>query len=153
MDDVRIGELAFEHHRVALGIGENEPRLSWTMTEGPGDWVQGAYQLRTLDAAGEVTWTGVRMRSRDSVLVPWPAAPLRSRERRSVQVRVWGSDAEEPSPWSTPSTVEAGLLEPSDWRAEFVTPDLPDGPDPLLRKEFDVAHDVESARLYVTALG
>jgi alpha-L-rhamnosidase len=153
MDDVRIEQVAFEHLRDAVGIGEPEPRLSWTVVQGPGDWVQDAYQVRTLDAAGEVAWTGERVRSRDSVLVPWPAPPLRSRERRDVQVRVWGSGDEEPSAWSTSATVEAGLLEPSDWRAEFVTPELPDGPDPLLRKEFDVAGGVESARLYVSALG
>lgn len=153
MDEVRAEELGFEHHREALGIGEAEPRLSWTVAPGPGDWVQTAYEVRTLDASGELTWTSERVRSRDSVLVPWLAAPLRSRERRDVQVRVWGPDGAQPSPWSARTTVEAGLLEASDWRAEFIAPELPEGSNPLLRNEFDVAGDVSSARLYVTALG
>lgn len=152
-DEVRVEEITFEHHREPLGIGEAEPRLSWTMAPGPGDWVQTAYELRTLDDAGAVTWTGSRVRSGDSVLVPWAAQPLRSRERRDVQVRVWGPDESEPSPWSASFTVEAGLLEASDWRADFIAPPRSDDPNPLLRKEFDVSGEVASARLYVTALG
>ena len=62
----------------------------------------------------------VRVMSADQVLVPWPAAPLRSRSRRSVRVRVMGHGAE--SDWSEPVTVEAGLLSPDDWKARFVSP-------------------------------
>ncbi|MBO0828293.1 MAG: glycoside hydrolase family 78 protein [Streptosporangiales bacterium] len=153
MDEVRVEQIAFEHHREPLGVGEAEPRLSWTVAPGPRDWLQAAYQLRTLDAAGAATWTGERVSSPDSVLVPWAAPPLRSRERRAVQVRVWGPDGSEPSPWSDVVAVEAGLLDQKDWSARFVAPDLPEGPNPLLRHDFDVSDDFTSARLYVTALG
>ena len=58
--------------------------------------------------------------SADQVLVPWPAAPLRSREPARVRVRVIGGGAE--SDWSEPATVEAGLLDADDWTARFVSP-------------------------------
>ena len=55
------------------------------------------------------------------MLVPWPGRPLTSGERREVQVRVV-TDAGT-SAWSEPLAVEAGLLDASDWRADWVSPD------------------------------
>jgi alpha-L-rhamnosidase len=101
-----------EHLDVALGIGDATPRPSWQLPEGAA--VQHAYELR----AGAVT-TG-RVESADNVLVPWPWAPLTSRERREVQVRVWTDLGE--APWSEPTAVEAGLLHPGDWTATWVSP-------------------------------
>ena len=54
------------------------------------------------------------------VLVPWPAAPLTSRESVRVRVRVSGA-----GDWvglERPGAVEAGLLGPSDWTARFISP-------------------------------
>jgi len=72
-------------------------------------------------------------------------------------VRVWGNDGQ-PSAWSMPSFVEAGLLHASDWTAHFVTPNWEEGtsrsqPAPLLRRTFEVRAGVTKARLYTTALG
>jgi alpha-L-rhamnosidase len=96
--------------------------------------------------------------SGESVLVPWEAPPLGSRERRAVRVRVWGPDGDGPSPWSEEAVVEAGLLEPEDWTALLVAPagedERPvDGPARLLRREFALRDSVRSARLYATAHG
>src|SRR3954463_8635845 len=63
----------FEHHRVALGIGEATPRLSWKTTADAG-WRQEAYQLEL--TRGTTMWVGARTTSADSVLVPWPADAL-----------------------------------------------------------------------------
>ncbi|GAB2909165.1 family 78 glycoside hydrolase catalytic domain [Nonomuraea fastidiosa] len=145
----------FEHHRDPLGIGESRPRLSWTVaTDLPG-WTQAAYEIETRTASdASETW---RVESAESVLVPWPAEPLRSRERREVRVRVHGGDGSA-SDWSPWAAVETGLLEPADWRAGAAAPprDLlgpPDGPALLLRRDFTLRGPVASARLYVTAHG
>ena len=91
------------------------------------------------------------------MLVDWPFAPLASREQRTLRIRVWDAD-DQPSAWSAPAPIEAGLLAPSDWEARFVTPDWDEDtskaqPGPLLRHEFEVRAGVTQARLYVTALG
>ncbi|WP_440902362.1 family 78 glycoside hydrolase catalytic domain [Actinosynnema sp.] len=133
-----------EHHRAPLGIGEPEPRLSWT-TAAEAGWVQRAYEV---EVGGEPTgW----VESDGSVLVPWPAEPLGSRDRRELRVRVRG-DGGTPSPWSAPSFVEAGLLRPSDWVARMVSPVAGRRP-PLLRREFAVRAPIARARLYTTAQG
>lgn len=74
-----------------------------------------------------------------------------------MRVRAWGADGEE-SEWSEPATVEAGLLDPADWSARFITPDIEEDtskpqPAQLMRREFALRPGVASARLYITALG
>ncbi len=137
---MKVAGLRFEQVREPLGVGTARPRLSWyTETDTPG-WVQTAYEV---EARGE----RVRVESADSVLVQWPFAPLESRERVTVSVRVTGPPGE-PSPW-TSEEVEAGLLRTEDWEAEFVGP----GEGSLLRTEFESGPGLVSARLYATALG
>jgi alpha-L-rhamnosidase len=139
-----LSPVRFEHHREALGIGEAEPRLSWHAAAEPG-WQQAAYEL----AVGDEVF---RVASADSVLVPWPAAPLRPREARAVRVRVHGADGSV-SDWSDPAVVERGL-DPGDWRASLIEPAGGErGPAALLRREFTVDGPVAAARLYATAHG
>jgi len=143
MSDIRASQVRFEHHRAALGTGEPAPRLSWRIDSAPDGWRQVAYEV-------EVDSVRHRVESPESVLVPWPAAPLQSRNRRTVRVRVTGTDGET-CPWSAPAAVEAGLLHPADWTAQMITPDA--DPAPVVRKEFRLDAPVASARLYVTAHG
>ncbi|MET3511666.1 glycoside hydrolase family 78 protein [Plantibacter flavus] len=151
----------FEHLREARGIGDATPRLSWTNLA-PAGWEQHAAEIE-ITRDGRVTTTG-RVATGESVLVAWPAAPLRSREVASVRVRVWGTDrgpgqAVEVSDWSPVATVEAGLLAPGDWVAVPVAADWDEEPEsdtrrpPLLRRGFTVGAGLVSARLYLTAHG
>ena len=156
---VTIAELSVEHRRDALGIGTAEPRLSWIVETPALGWRQSAYEIEIQGADGGPRGGTGRVTSDQSVLVHWPFAPLASRERVAVRVRVWGVDGEA-SAWSALSPVEAGLLQAGDWDAGFVTPawdedTTRDQPSPLLRRAFDVRPGVAvtRARLYVTALG
>ena len=156
MSALRISRVTVEHRPEALGIGVATPRLSWCTETDMAGWMQAGYELRIAGADGQEFSTGV-VDANDSVLVAWPAPPLRSRERRTVHVRVIGADGSE-SPWSEPLTVEAGLLEASDWQATFVGPAREENletpqPCPYLRRSFAVSAPVTRARLYVTALG
>jgi alpha-L-rhamnosidase len=149
--------LRFEHHPEALGIGEARPRLSWQVkTSAPG-WMQSAYEVEALNTGGQPGSSTGKVESSESVLVEWPFAPLQTGERVSVRVRAWGSDGQ-PTAWSEPEWVEAGLLDHADWNARFVTPDWDEDtsqpqPGPLMRRAFDVKPGVKQARLYITALG
>jgi alpha-L-rhamnosidase len=145
----------FEHRTdedLVLGIGTATPRLSWIVPAADAGFVQEAYEVELTRAGGapEV----VQVTSAEQVLVPWPAAPLTSRESVRVRLRVSGTGMR--SDWSDPATVEAGLLRTEDWRARFVSPRAlggPDAPAPVLRAELRVAGGVARARLYATAHG
>lgn len=145
-----------EHHRDALGIGEREPRLSWTILDAPDGWGQSAYRIESTSHDGRVEIIDVD--SDEQVLVPWPFPPLASREAVSVRVRARGTDGA----WTTlspPTSIEAGLLSPEDWRAWPVgatwneDPDADDRRAALVRRNFTVRGGLAHARLYATAHG
>jgi alpha-L-rhamnosidase len=155
--DVTIVDIRFEHRRDAFGIGEAQPRLSWIIATTTAGWRQASYEIEAHGSDGRLRGRTGRVASDQSVLVSWPFAPLSSRERLTVQMRVWGVDGQ-PSAWSEPAPVEAGLLQADDWTARFVTPDWEEDTSrpqagPVLRHEFVVRAGVAKARLYVTALG
>ncbi|MEU9590959.1 family 78 glycoside hydrolase catalytic domain [Streptomyces sp. NPDC048193] len=146
--------MTFEHLPDGLGIGVPAPRLTWTLP--PGSRGQEAYELE-LDRAGRTHRTR-RLTGPDQVLVPWPGDPLVSRERVGVRVRVWAPEDAEPSAWSEPAVVEAGLLEPADWQAVPVGADWDEDPQAMrrparVRRDFRIERPVTRARLYVTAHG
>ncbi|MFE1396992.1 family 78 glycoside hydrolase catalytic domain [Nocardiopsis dassonvillei] len=146
---IAVSTVRFEHHRQAFGIGDTEPRLSWTVTTAPVGWSQSRYEVEERDGDTVV------VESPDSVLVPWPFTPLVSRDRREVRVRVIGDDGTE-SDWSPWTLVETGLLREGDWRASMIGPDggAAKAESPLLRGTFTVRDvPVHRARVYATAHG
>lgn len=77
-----------EHHpNGRLGIGEARPRLSWHVAgAAPGYRQHGAQVEITVAGADGVRTTSTHdLRSAAQVLVPWPAPPLRSRDRVGVR--------------------------------------------------------------------
>jgi alpha-L-rhamnosidase len=166
MTGVVISHVRFEYQHDTLGIGTAMPRLSWVVQTTKQGWHQAAYEIEARgtdgEMRGELAASTGRVASDRSALVPWPFAPLSSRERRAVRVRVWDSPElakdGDLSEWSEPYPVEAGLLDPGDWSARLVTPTWEEDtsrpqPSPMLRREFDVRPGVIRARLYITALG
>jgi alpha-L-rhamnosidase len=144
----------FEHLREPFGIGVASPRLSWKLVANPG-FEQTAYQVEAVRPSGRTENAPVA--SSEQVLVEWPFPPLASREAAMLRVRVQNG-AGEWSAWSPSATVEAGLLEPSDWRAVPVGGAWEEDPEAerrpsLVRREFSLPDDVVRARLYVTAHG
>jgi len=163
LPEVGVSRVWLEHLREALGIGMTCPRLSWQVETSLTNWQQVGYEIECTGMDGLRARQAERIASPQSVLVDWPFAPLTSRERVSLRVRVWGADGST-SVWSEPLAVEVGLLHASDWSAHFISPAWEeDGtakpcpaqsrPAPYLRHEFDLRAGIISARLYLTALG
>jgi len=155
--ETTISRLQVEHLRETLGIGFARPRLSWQIEAAAPNWRQVAYEIECLSAEGHARQDTGRVESDRSILVDWPFAPLSSRERVSLRVKVWGNDGSE-SAWSRPLIIETGLLDPADWSAHFITLDWEEdvtrsNPAPYLRREFTLHGEIQSARLYITALG
>ncbi|KAI0141582.1 extracellular glycosyl hydrolase family 78 protein [Xylariaceae sp. FL1272] len=153
---VSISHVSFEHHVQPLGIGEAKPRISWQFEGDASNWTQSGYTI-------EVTRGGrsqlFEFTSPESVLVPWPTVALSSAESADIRVKSQGNDADADTEWSATFTVEAGLLNKTDWRgARMIAADRPTEHNAahrpiLLRKEFQVGNDILSARLYITAFG
>ncbi|MFF1613407.1 family 78 glycoside hydrolase catalytic domain [Amycolatopsis sp. NPDC058278] len=135
-----------------IGSGEpfaaiSVPRLSWKTLSGGENWLQASAEVELVTADGRVT---ASFDGDESVFVEWPFAPLRPRQTAAVRVRVRGTDGSV-SPWSDPTEVTAGFLEPGEWCAKFVGSGS-DEPH-LLRSTFEVHGGVRRATLYATAFG
>jgi alpha-L-rhamnosidase len=141
----RVVAVRIEHGH-ELGIGWPSPRVSWQVEAESQGWLQRSYEIEIDGVSAGV------VDSDDSVLVPWPGPPLRARGRATLRARVTGHDGATSS-WSEPVTVEAGLLESSDWTARFVGATDAAVACPYLRRAFAVRGSVEQARLYVAGLG
>ncbi|MFD7961243.1 family 78 glycoside hydrolase catalytic domain [Streptomyces zaomyceticus] len=147
--------MRFEHLPDGLGIGIGTPRLSWNPAAEAGN--QLAYEVE-VERRGHAYRTG-RITDADHLLVAWPDAPLASREPAVVRVRTWSAIDSEPSAWSEPSSVEAGLLAPGDWSAVPVGADWEEDPAAERRPARVCKHfraddkPIERARLYITAHG
>jgi alpha-L-rhamnosidase len=154
-DQPAVSGVRAEHRDDALGVASPTPRLSWRVTGAEQYWTQTAYEIEIERGDGRQS-TGV-VRSSESVLVAWPFAALRSRERVRIRVRVWADGAGATS-WSDATVIEAGLFSAEDWVGSFIGPGR-DGdigapqPAPYLRHEFELRREIVAARLYATALG
>ncbi|KAI8657188.1 Alpha-L-rhamnosidase [Fusarium keratoplasticum] len=148
---VSIAQLSAEHHHNGFGLFTATPRLSWrfnsTTIKG---WKQASYDLAITRNGKEETY---HVDSASSVYNPWPSSPLSSRERAGIKVRAVGVDASS-TDWAN-LTIEAALLNRSDWTAKLIG-GPPQGPEPkrpvLLRKTFTNPGS-NCARLYATAHG
>jgi alpha-L-rhamnosidase len=158
-----VGNLVCEYQKDPLGIGVLQPRLSWKVISDEANFIQSAYEIRVaasekaLNSNKQLTWSTGKVASSQSVNIVYNGPELKSGQRLYWQVRIWGTDGKAPK-WSDTAFWETGLLKPSDWQALWITSPVNDSkfekrPSPYLRTGFNVEKSVESARIYVSALG
>lgn len=151
---VKLAQLTAEHHHDGFGIFNACPRLSWrfkaTLVKG---WQQASYELRVQRGSGNGKEEEYFVTSAESSLVPWPSAPLASRETATVMVRATGQDGSK-TDWAS-LRLEAALLERSQWVANLISAPKQPRNQPKrpfrLRKAF--TYKGGDARLYATAHG
>jgi alpha-L-rhamnosidase len=154
-----VANLTVEYQREPLGIDTVTPRFSWQLRSRLNDTVQVLYQVRvSVDRDfDDVTWDSGEVISGQSRFVEYGGPPLESRQRYYWQVRVADNHGNE-TDWSLASSWEMGLLARDDWQARWITYPWEENstganPGPRLRRDFKLDEEIESARLYISALG
>src|SRR5271165_6358704 len=142
---LKVKELRCEYKVNPMGIDVQRPRLSWQLESTERNVLQTSYEVRVGQSEqelgeGKVVWTSGKVESEDSIQVEYGGAALESGRIYYWQVRVWDNHAHL-SDWSPTAKWEMGLLDPKDWEAHWITPNLEEdetksNPAPLLRKEF-----------------
>ena len=177
---IQIDELRVEYASQALGIDQPNPRLGWhTNTDLPSIY-QAAYQIQVATTVKALSdgrtgsddyWDSGWVESTNSVHVPYAGRPLQSRDRCHWRVRIRDQHGRT-SPWSEPDRWTMGLLDSSDWNAEWIshqyapvsgrrTPfrsearefDDSDSLATYFRHEVDLAGDIVRATATITGLG
>src|SRR5690242_8710145 len=157
-----VKNLRCEYKVDPLGIDLRKPRLSWELVSAERGVLQTSYEIRVADseaglAKGKTIWESGKQTSDASIQVEYGGSALESRRIYYWQVRVADNHGHL-SEWSKNAHWEMGLVEPTDWKAKWITPNLPEdesksNPAPFLRREFSINKKVERARLYATAMG
>ena len=145
-----------------IGIDTPHPHLSWKLDAPQRDARQTAYQIQVTSGQDRLLWDGGiwdsdKQLSDVSLHVPYAGEPLQLGQRCVWQVRVWDEN-DSPSEWSDAAFWEMGLLDHSNWQAQWITPDWEEDtsqpqPAPLLRRAFATTGEIVAARIYATALG
>ncbi|MBI4879025.1 MAG: glycoside hydrolase family 78 protein [Planctomycetes bacterium] len=108
-----------------LGIDEEWPRFSWELRDPRPGALQTAYHVLVADSAERLAqdegtlWDSGKVLSADTAHVCYAGQPLCSRARAWWKVRVFDQDGA-PSPWSASARFTLGLLEESDWHAQWI---------------------------------
>ncbi|HVN82475.1 MAG TPA: glycoside hydrolase family 78 protein [Terriglobia bacterium] len=127
--DPNVDQLRCEYRVNPLGVDVPAPRLSWIMSP-PEGGLRGARQTAyhvlvasspaiLLEDRGDLWDTG-QVLSDQSAQLPYAGKPLRSSQGVYWKIRIWDQQGR-PSPWSRPANWTMGILNDSDWRANWIT--------------------------------
>lgn len=155
---MRTSELRCEYLQSPLGIDTPRPRLSWQLVSDTRGGVQTAYQVQAATTrqgllGGEPDiWDSGPIHD-DAQLVAYSGPLLRTGRRVWWRVRVWDADRR-PGSFSDPAWFEMGLLNPEDWRADWIGfPAGWNGKALYFRRPFHLPLRPVRARAYVAGLG
>lgn len=143
-----------------IGLDMTRPTFSWQLVSPKRNTVQTAYELIIASTAnaiekGRPDWKSGKISSDQSLLVPYTGSELLSGKKYYWKVRVWDNNGAV-SAWSELASWQMGLLNPSDWKAEWISPGYSEDSlfaAPLMRREFSNNKKISSATAYITAHG
>jgi alpha-L-rhamnosidase len=124
-EGVSVRDLKCEYLVSPQGVDVTNPRLSWVLESTERGAVQTAYQILVSGSEDALAhdkgdlWDSGKIESDQSTHVVYAGSPLTSRCRCLWKVRVWDNHGN-PSKWSTPASWTMGLLDGSDWKAEWI---------------------------------
>ena len=120
-----VSNLRCESLQNPVGIDVKQPRLSWILNSDERDQRQTAYQVLVAGSVAKLKvnlgdlWDSGKVNSDQSIQVPYAGKALVSNEPCFWKVRVWDKNGKA-SDWSHPAKWSMGLLQPSDWHAQWI---------------------------------
>ncbi len=166
---IKLTSLRCEYLVAPEAIESPAPRLSWRIEADRRGAAQTAWQVRVASTSEKLArgdadlWDSGRVASDATNQIAYAGRALASRTECFWQVQIW-DEANQPSGWSEPSRWTMALLQPDDWRAQWISyrDDEPLHADRKTlhlpaprhyRKDFAAAKTVRRATVYASALG
>lgn len=155
--------LLVENKTNPIVIDAANPRFSWQLVSDKRNVMQTAYEIRVSGNLNDILnnrnliWNSGKVFSDSSVHVFYKGKELQSNKKYYWQVRTWNNKDKSNSLWSLPASWQMGLLNITDWKANWISPGYVEDsimrPSPVFRKEFLVNKIIVSATAYITAHG
>jgi alpha-L-rhamnosidase len=148
-----------DHAVNPIAVDHRKPTLSWILSSARRGSRQSAYQiLVSRDPAslrrgiGDL-WNSGKVNSDNSTAVVYAGSELASGGNCYWKVRVW-DELDRVSSWSEPGHWQVGLLEASDWHAQWISAAPGENAAaPMFRREFSLSGRIKRATAYVYGLG
>ncbi len=127
---ISVGQLRCEGLAAPVGIDIIQPQFSWILTSDQRGEKQTAYQiivassLAGLNADNGDLWDSGKVLSDETAHLAYQGKTLASRQTCFWKIKSWNRDGQ-PSAWSEPASWSMGLLQPTDWAAQWIS-------DPIL---------------------
>lgn len=143
--------LRTEYLKSPVGIDVRTPRFFWNCEGGE---KQSAYRI-ICERDGKIIWDSGKVISDSMAQIHYQGKTLGSRDVVTWTVTLWDEQGAEGEAVS--SGFEMGLLQPSDWKADWITGNYNVNkkkryPVDCFRKNFNV-NEIAKAQLYITACG
>ncbi|QNF26773.1 glycoside hydrolase family 78 protein [Metabacillus elymi] len=166
---LNIYDLRVEYTQNPLGIDTLAPKFDWILDSTERSQVQTSYQILVSSNEENLAndeadmWVSGVVESDQSIQIVYQGKELQSSKTYFWKVRVWDKH-KVATPWSQTAYWSMGLLDKREWKGQWIgakketldqkeweNPELM--PSAFLRKEFSVSKSIESATMYITALG
>ncbi|MAZ27470.1 MAG: alpha-L-rhamnosidase [Cytophagaceae bacterium] len=150
--------LLTENRERPLGLDNPNPKFTWLLASAKNGKSQSAYQVQvSTDGASfskGIIWDSDKIESNQSVRVAYAGAELLSLKRYYWRVRVWDEKGKS-SKWSENSYFETGVLNKTDWVAQWIQPGEanPERKSPVLRSDFSLDKKIKHATATITSHG
>ncbi len=166
ISDLKAVNLRTEY-KINPVIDSPKPRFSWELTSSGRSQYQTAFQIMVATSAELLIankadiWNSGKTISDATNQIEYNGNVLNSRTLCFWKVRSWDKNGQV-SAWSSISKFEMGLLNKTDWKADWIGNDLTAlgkgkeyhlPPAPFFRKESLLKSGIKKARLYITSLG
>ena len=155
---LRLDNLQCDKLHNPMGIDNVAPHFSWVLTSEEGGEKQTAYQILAATDESLLTeekadlWNTGKIKEDKSVWITYQGKKLSSKTIVYWKVRVWDKEGNV-TDWSKTASFGVGLLNPDDWKAEYIGLDAEEPQSPLLKKSFQMNDKKGRALLHVNSLG
>ncbi|MEO6549347.1 MAG: family 78 glycoside hydrolase catalytic domain, partial [Ferruginibacter sp.] len=155
---VSVHALSVESQPNPIGIDVISPRFGWQISSDKRNLLQTAFEIKIFASKDlkQTFWNSGKITSSESVQVAYQGPKLQSAKKYYWQVRVYTNDGKA-SPWSAAASWQMGLLSPADWKAKWIQPgykeDSVKKASPLLRSNFTLTKNIQSATAFITSHG
>jgi alpha-L-rhamnosidase len=120
---VKVDQLKTENLTNPIGLDVLQPYFSWKLISNQRNVMQTAYELRVSTNAAALTkadaWKSGKINSDQSIHVPYKGIALQANKKYYWQVRVWDNKGNA-SAWSAVHHWQMGLVNPTDWTAQWI---------------------------------